>query len=294
MNTQVKTDLLSSNHPGSLARGLNMQHTARGEYALATGPPAVRRLLTLHSIYGPAGRRVLLQAGLRPGMKVADFGCGIGAATRMLGEIVGPFGSVTGVDANGAQLTQARNICRAAGLTNTSFVEANASLTGLPRGSFDVVYCRFLLLHLADPASCLREMHDVLKPGGLIVVEDGDLASATSEPPTALDAFALLFSRLGATRGLDYSLARNLYHMVKNAGFSNPEIEIHQPAIARGEDRFLLKWSVEEAGPAFVSAGLITPTQLERMLAHMQAATEDPNVLVLAPRMSIVWARKAS
>jgi hypothetical protein len=36
-----------------------------GEYALATGTTAVRRLQVLHNIYSPVGRRVLLQAGLR-------------------------------------------------------------------------------------------------------------------------------------------------------------------------------------------------------------------------------------
>jgi ubiquinone/menaquinone biosynthesis C-methylase UbiE len=272
---------------------LHTRQAMRGEYALATGPAAVRRLLALHNIYAPAGRRVLIRAGLRPGMRVADFGCGIGAVTRMLAELVGPAGSVTEIDANGAQLDQARLICGGAGLTNTSFVEADACATGLPLGSFDLVYCRFLLLHLADPAACLREMRDVLEPGGIIVVEDGDLASATSLPPTALNAFADLFTRLGPTRGLDYSLARNLYHMVKAAGFSDPEIEIHQPAMSHGENRFLLKWSVEEAGPAFVSAGLITAHQLEGVLTAMQAATEDPGVLILAPRMSLVWAQKA-
>ncbi len=287
MNTQVKTGTL----PTALG-GLDTDQARCGEYALATGPPAVRRLLALHDIYGPAGQRLLLQAGLRPGMRVADFGCGIGAVTRMLAEMVGPSGSVTGVDANGEQLDQARILCSRAGLNNTSFIEVDAAATGLPRSSFDLVYCRFLLLHLADPAACLREMHAVLKTGGLIVVEDGDLASATSQPPTVLDAFALLFTRLGPTRGLDYSLSANLYHLVKAAGFAEPEIEIHQPAMSRGEKRFLLKWSVEEAGPAFISAGLITPGQLERMLEKMQAATEDPDVLVLAPRMSVVWARK--
>jgi hypothetical protein len=68
----------------------NAKKPRNGEYALASGAAAVRRLYVLHNIYGPAGRRILLQAGLKPGMHVADFGCGVGAVTRMLGEIVGP------------------------------------------------------------------------------------------------------------------------------------------------------------------------------------------------------------
>src|SRR4051794_5137172 len=212
----------------------------RGEYALATGAAAVRRLFTLHHIYSPVGRRLLLQAGLRKGMRAADFGCGIGAVTRMLAGMVGPLGGVTGIDASGAQLEQAAEICRNAGFANVSFLEADACATGLPRESFDLVYCRFLLLHLPDPAACLREMRRVLRPGGLLVIEDGDLATAESLPPTALNAFADLFTRLGLARGLNYSLAGNLYHMVKAAGFRDPEIEIHQPAKSCADNGLLL------------------------------------------------------
>jgi ubiquinone/menaquinone biosynthesis C-methylase UbiE len=264
----------------------------RGEYSLATGPSAVRRLMILHNIYAPFGKRILLKAGLKAGMKVADFGCGVGLVSRMLAEIVGPMGKVVGIDASAEQVEQAANICRETGLNNIAFVAADATNTELTRGWFDLVYCRYLLLHLPDPAACLREMYSVLKPGGMIVVEDGDLATATSLPPTALDAFADLFTRLGPTRGVDYSVASRLHQMVKAAGFPNPSMRIHQPAIAQGENRLLLKWSVEEAGSAFVSAGLITPNQLKRTLTAMQAATDDPEVVVLMPRLSAVWARK--
>jgi SAM-dependent methyltransferase len=263
-------------------------------YALATGADAVRRLHVLHDIYAPAGRRVLMEAGLRKGMKVADFGCGVGVVSRMLGEMVGPSGSVTGVDVNGQQLGEAAAWCESQGVRNVAFVEADACRTGLPRGSFDLVYCRFLLLHLPDPMACLREMRDVLRPGGIIVVEDGDLASAESIPPTAIDAFAELFCRFGPMRGLNYSLARNLYHMVIGAGFTDVDVEIHQPAITRGENRLFLKWSVEEAGPSFVDAGIITPERLEDTLAEMQEAIEDDEVLILAPRMSLVSGRKTA
>jgi ubiquinone/menaquinone biosynthesis C-methylase UbiE len=265
-----------------------------GEYVLASGAAAVRRLYVLHNIYGPAGRRILLQAGLKPGMHVADFGCGVGAVTRVLGEIVGPSGSVTGIDASAEQIEQAAEICVNSGLTNFAFRTTDACDTRLPAASFDLVYCRFLLLHLTDPAACLREMRRVLRPGGILVIEDGDLASATSVPPTALNAFAALFKRLGPKRGVNYSIANNLYHMVKDAGFTDPRIEIHQPAGCRDDHGVLLTWSVAEAGPAFVAEGLISRPELKRTLDQMEVAAFDPDVLVLAPRMSVVWARKAA
>lgn len=263
-----------------------------GRYPLATGADAVGRLNVLHSLYSPAGREALLEAGLTTGMRVADFGCGPGTMTRMLASLVGPSGSITGIDLHAAQLEQARQICAMDGLANTNFVAADACATGLPRNQFDLVYCRFLLLHLMDPSSCLQEMWGVLKPGGILVVEDGDLASACSVPPTALDAFADLFSRLGPIRGVDYSLANRLWHLVADAGFSIMNLKIHQPAERAGLSGLLLKWSVEEAGSAFVEAGLITLEQLQRTIIEMESAVNDPEVLALAPRMSLISARK--
>ena len=60
-------------------------------------------------------------------------------------------------------------------VTNVRFVAASATDTGLARESFDLVYRRFLLIHLKEPEAALREMRDLLKPGGIIVCEDGDL-----------------------------------------------------------------------------------------------------------------------
>jgi YVTN family beta-propeller protein len=88
------------------------------------------------------------------------------------------------------------------------------------------------------------------------------------------------------------SLVRNLFHLAKAASFSDPAISIHQPVAANREIGLFLKWSVEEAGPAFVSEGLISDFQLGLRLNSMQMAAEDRDVLALAPRMSQVWARK--
>jgi SAM-dependent methyltransferase len=269
----------------------NLQSDVRGAYVLATGEAATHRLRVLHSLYGSGARRVLLRAGLERGMRVADLGCGVGMATTLLAQLVGPDGQVVGVDASGEQIARARELLPP-GVSNVSFIEASAADTGLPAESFDLVYCRFLLLHLPEPPRALREMRRLLRQDGILVCEDGDLTSAGSHPPSALDAFADLWGRLGPTRGLDYTLGRELFRMILAANFSSPEITFHQPVVARGESKRFLEWSVAEAGPAFVAAGLLTREELARLLAEMQRIAEDETVLALMPRMSQVWARK--
>src|SRR5215813_8045666 len=269
----------------------NTSNNIKGDYVLATGRAAANRLQILHSLYGPGARRALLQAGLQPGMRVADLGCGVGMVTTMLAELVGPTGQVVGVDFSGAQIGQAREMLLPS-FSNVSFVEASATDTGLPYESFDLVYCRFLLIHLTEPMQALREMRNLLKPDGILVCEDGDLTSAGSEPPSALNAFSDLFGRLGPTWGVDYTLGRRLFQMVLAANFSKPEITYNQPVAARGENKRLLELSVAEAGSAFVEAGLITSEELDHTLAEMRRIAEDETVLAVMPRMSQVWARK--
>jgi SAM-dependent methyltransferase len=264
-----------------------------GEYSLATGTAAAHRLDILHQVYGPGTRDLLKRAGVARGMRVADIGCGVGTVTTDLANLVGPTGRVVGIDVSSDQLVQARDRLVGTHGDQVDLVEARADNTTLPDASFDLVYCRFLLLHLVEPYAALREMHRLLRPGGILVCEDGDLTSAGSEPPSALGLFAELFGRLGPIRRLDYTLGRRLYHLVRDAGFSAPEITFNQPAFASGERKRLLELSVAEARDAFVQAELITSGELESGIIAMRQLAEDQSVLALMPRMAQVWARKS-
>ena len=260
-----------------------------GAYALATGEAATYRLRLLHGLYGPGTRRLLLEAGLRRGMRVADVGCGVGLVTALLAKLVGPEGQVIGIDFSGAQLTRARERLAGSG-TSASFVEASATDTGLPPGSFDLVYCRFLLLHLPEPERALGEMRSLLKPGGTLVCEDGDLTSSGSEPPSALAAFADLWCRLGPRRGLDYNLGRRLFHMVLAAGFPAPEITFNQPVVARVRSS-----ASAVIRPASIKAGPASATDSSRKrLFSPRATTGWLKVISGAgkPAASTIWKRR--
>jgi ubiquinone/menaquinone biosynthesis C-methylase UbiE len=123
---------------------------------------------------------MMLDAGLRPGMRVLDLACGTGIISHWIAMQVGPTGTVVGDDISLDQLAYAR--AQGTGETSPEFVELNAYDTGLPAASFDIVHCRLLLCHLERPADALREIRRLLKPGGVLVCQDIEISSVFSCP----------------------------------------------------------------------------------------------------------------
>ena len=87
-------------------------------------------------------------------------------------------------------------------------------------------------------------------------------------------------------------MANRLGMLVAQAGFSQINLTVHQPAERGGLTGTLLKWSVEEAGPSFVESGLISHEELAQTVRTMETAAKDTDVLALAPRMFLVSGRK--
>ncbi|BAZ16504.1 type 11 methyltransferase [Calothrix sp. NIES-4071] len=122
------------------------------------------------------------RVGLKEGMRVADIGCGTGNVSSMMASIVGLSGLVHGIDMSSEQLDIARSQATVLNLKNVEFTCGSAYDTKLPKEFFDLVYCRFLLMHLHQPVHALLEMRALLKPGGLLVCEEADFSTAFCQP----------------------------------------------------------------------------------------------------------------
>lgn len=127
------------------------------------------------------GQKRLLNV-VKPGMRVLDVGCGPGAVSAALAQAVGPEGQVTGVDMQLAQLEGARHHVAELGLENVTFQVADAMNLPFDDGCFDLVYAKFLVMHLPDPWQGVAEMHRVLAPGGTMFLYEVDAGGSVFWP----------------------------------------------------------------------------------------------------------------
>jgi len=115
--------------------------------------------------------KLLNAAGLKPGQKVLEVGCGPGFFTIPAAKIVGEKGSVYALDVNPVAVETVRRKIKENNLKNVQVLLADASETGLPDKSIDVAFL-FGVIHALDNIDMvMQEMHRVLKKKGVLSVQ---------------------------------------------------------------------------------------------------------------------------
>lgn len=129
--------------------------------------------------------QLLDDAGIGPGMRVLDIGCGPGAVSLMIARRVGTSGQVFGVDQNPQMLELARQAARDAGLSNLTFIEGGFDVAFAERGTLDAVVGRRVLMYQPDAARAVAQLVDAIRPGGVIAFHEHDMV-AISDSSTPL------------------------------------------------------------------------------------------------------------
>jgi arsenite methyltransferase len=118
---------------------------------------------------------------LQPGEDVLDIGCGAGMDSLVAGQMVGPTGSVTGIDMTPAMVAKARGSIAQTGLGNVRIVEGSAEHLPFDDASFDVVISNGVIDLIPDKDAVFSEITRVLRPGGRIQLADVTIRSPVSE-----------------------------------------------------------------------------------------------------------------
>ncbi len=155
------------------------------EYMLGSDEAEIARLQTQAAAIAEPTALLLKRGGIVSGMRVLDLGTGPGDVAFQVAELVGPDGSVTGVDRDPAQLAAAEDRRAKAGLHNVTFRQGEAR-TFVDDEPFDAIVCRLLLFHLPDAVDVIAHHVRALKPGGVFVAVDYDMGGVRALPPVEL------------------------------------------------------------------------------------------------------------
>jgi ubiquinone/menaquinone biosynthesis C-methylase UbiE len=209
---------------------------SNGDYALGYTNSEHERLIRQANRFAPYTERLFRGAGIAAGNRVLDVGSGVGDVSMLLARIVGPTGEVVGIERDADSIARAKARVADAGLPYVKFrqTDVNHIQTDNP---FDAVAGRFILMFLPDPESVLRQLLQLLKPGGVVAFQE-----PSWKPFLAFNARFSLYSKLLHTvhktflrSGVNPEMGPDLYRVFQEVGLPAPSVHMEM-ALGSGPD----------------------------------------------------------
>jgi SAM-dependent methyltransferase len=243
------------------------------------------RLQLLETCRDPGTVRRLQGLGVAAGWRCLEVGAGRGSIARWLAEQVTPTGSVVAIDIDPRFLTDMPE--------NVEVRKVDIREDDLEAGRYDLVHCRALLMHLPEPAETLARFVAALRPGGMLLAEEGDYGlyhygghpdgeALTERAHRALDAAT-------AAGVVNARFGRALPAMVSASGLELQGTEIETRVSRPGEPNYeFARLSALESLPALVTAGIVDDANAELLEGYFgQPGTVITNASVVA-----AWGQK--
>ena len=266
-------------------------------YAMGYSEGERRRLVEQAAIYAGSTRNLFAEAGIGPGARVLDAGCGVGDVSLLAASIVGAGGSVVGVDSDPQALAVAEARAAQAELDHVRFVQADLRDVSFEQ-PFDAVVGRFVLMYLADPADGLRRLSGHVRPGGVVAIQEFQFEGLMRTYPDlpgslyhqAVDWALETFRRAGVETDMGFRLPGTF----RAAGLPSPQAALHCP-LTSGPDHpaySMFAHVLESLLPLIEAFGVATPEEIgvETFARRIgdQAAAHD--VVGCCPPVVGAWA----
>jgi SAM-dependent methyltransferase len=222
---------------------------------------------------------------IQPGWRVLEVAAGRGSVARMLSERVGPDGHVVAVDLNPRFLTDLP--------ANVEVRQMDVRAEKFKADAYDLAHCRALLMHLPDPDAVLQKLAAALRPGGVLLVEEGELGLMSigghEDAAWAGDLLRRIFDDLRSAGLTDAWFGRTLPDRLAAAGLEVLGGEATAPVCLPGDPGHEFACSsIEAVMPLLLARGIIGEPEAGRLIAVMRG---EATTMIFFGAVEI-WARR--
>jgi len=232
---------------------------------------------------------MLDRIGVEPGWKCLDLACGPTGILSILARRVGAEGLVLGIDRGETLAQVAKTSAREAGQHQVHVVIGDLIEPSLPDGCFDLVHLRFAL-HLVDPDQAVARMHQLVKPGGCVAIEEPDLSTWRYHPLTpAWTRLRGVLTAAIADSG-DPNIGRRAPDLLEAAGAER--VTVRCAALTFGDRhphmRLPLAWAAAQRD-LILDLGLARAAELDGWVEELEAYLDDAAVTMVTPTTIQAW-----
>lgn len=253
-----------------------------------------QRLVAQAESYELPARWLLDQIRIQPGWRTIDVGCGPLGILHLLSDCVGSRGAVVGLEREPRFAHMAQDQVAKRHLGNVRVLQADVMASGLQNCSFDFAHERLVMVNMSNPETLLAELVDLVRPGGIVAVEEIDNASWVCQPPhPSWDKLLQTFHAAFRASGGNVYIGRRLPELLRAAGLKDVNIKVHVDVAGHGGYRRKhLLALLDSLREQVSSLGLLTEAELA---SHREALTnhlDDPNTIVIDKLLVQAWGRK--
>ncbi|HEY7622613.1 MAG TPA: methyltransferase domain-containing protein [Solirubrobacteraceae bacterium] len=243
--------------------------------------------------------RYMREAGFAPGMRVLDLGSGMGDSALLAARLTAPDGRVVAVERSAETAAAARARLESLGATAVDYVQAD--VTDLPplESQFDAVITRLLIMHVADPVAVLRDAAALVRPGGIILSMEYDLAWLPCHPPSPTwDRAVEILVETMRRAGIHTRMGLELRSAFVAAGLGEPTMRSEQDvggsADWTGYDNLALV--LRSLLPVIEATGSADPDELDvdTLADRFREEVADRGSMAAMPPLVGAWARVVS
>lgn len=239
--------------------------------------------------------QLLIDAGVRDGMRILDVGCGTGDVSFLLSTLVGRTGEVIGVDHDDNALAIARQREASGEYVVPTFIQSGLLDLAESIGIFDAIVGRRMLMYQADTVATVSALAKHLRPGGVMVFQEHD----TTMAPASTDAFTLhrmaqgWIQQMIAREGADLHIGFNLHGILTTAGLCVADVRA-ECVVQTPDTPYGLGYIVRACLPRIISLGVARSEEvgIETLQQRLDDERKQSIGIYVGDVMFGAWAHK--